>query len=142
MEKKHLNNKVHQFVLQHRLRMKIGDQKRNIIPLTHVNPQNPRQGAYRNRFPSQDDKTLCPSSEESSQFMSEDTFNFIRLFDFDANADRVDGRLDKHLFVLIAGYMQWIQDNFRRCPEVNMIWRGWKVLCFNFGDVVSFDDLA
>src|SRR5271170_8288146 len=102
MKKSHLNDKVHQLVLQHRLRMKIGDQKRNIIPLNHVNLQRHTPRTYRNRFPSQDDKTLCPSSEESSQFMSEDTFNFIRLFDFDAYADRVDGRLDKHLFVLIA----------------------------------------
>jgi len=80
--------------------------------------------AYRHRFSSQDNKTFSPSSEESSQFMSENTFNFIRLFDFDADADRVDRRLDKDLFVLVACYMQWIQNDFGRCPEVSMTWRG------------------
>jgi hypothetical protein len=42
MKKAHLNDKVHQLVLQHRLRMKIGDQKRNIIPLNHINFQTYR----------------------------------------------------------------------------------------------------
>ena len=121
MKKSHLNDKVHQLVLQHRLRMKIGDQKRNIIPLNHVNLQRHTPRTYRNRFPSQDDKTLCPSSKESSQFMSQNAFNVIRLFDFDANADGVDGRFDKDLFILVASDVHWIQNDFGRRPDVNRI---------------------
>lgn len=77
--------------------------------------------AYRYRFSSQDDKTLCPSSEESSQFVSENPFNVIRLFDFDANADGVNGRFDKDLFVLVASDVHWIQNDFGRSPGISLL---------------------
>ena len=71
------------------------------------------KGPYRHGFPSQNDKILCPSSEESCQFVCQDPFNIVRLFDFDTNPYWVDGWLNEDLFVLIASYMQWIQDDLR-----------------------------
>jgi len=53
--------------------------------------------------------------------VGEDTFNVIRLFDFDANADRVDGRFDKDLFILVSSNVHWIQNNFGRCPEISAL---------------------
>ena len=74
--------------------------------------------------------------------MSQNTFNIIGLFDFDADADRVDGGFDKDMFVLVTRDMHWIQNYFGRCPEseICMVYGG--VLCFDLWYVVPFDDLA
>jgi len=55
--------------------------------------------------------------------VGENTFNVIRLFDFDANADRVNGRFDKDLFVLISSNVHWIENNFGRRPEISALER-------------------
>ena len=94
-------------MLQHSLSVEIGNQKGNIVPL---NQQRQRQ-TYQHRFPSQNDKIFSTSSEESCQLVCQDPFNIICLLDFDTNPYRVDGWLNEDLFILIAGYMHWIQDD-------------------------------
>jgi hypothetical protein len=80
-----LNDEVNQFMFQHCLSMEIRNQKRDIVPL---NPSNVKVLlAYRHRLPSQNDKVLCPSSEEPCQFVSENPLNVVSLFDLDADAD-------------------------------------------------------
>ena len=44
----------------------------------------------------------------------------VCLFDFDTDANRVDGRFDQHLFVLIAGDAHWIQNDLRGRPYVRI----------------------
>jgi hypothetical protein len=45
--------------------------------------------------------------------VSENPFNIICLFNFDAETYRVDGRLYENLFILVAGNVHWVQDDFR-----------------------------
>jgi hypothetical protein len=47
--------------------------------------------------------------------------NVIGLLDLDADADRVDRRFNQHLFIFIAGNVNWIQHNFRRCSVTSTI---------------------
>ena len=122
-----LNDEIHQFMLQHRLRMKIRNQKRNIIALNEqsaiaLNPKHSRcgdgwRGRYRHRLPPKNDKILSATSEESSQLVRQNPLDIIGLFDFDADADRVDRRFNQHLFVFSTGDVHWIQHDFRRCPK-------------------------
>ena len=72
---------------------------------------------YRHRLPPKNDKILSATSEESSQLVRQNPLDIIGLFDFDADADRVDRRFNQHLFVFITGDVHWIQHDFRRCPE-------------------------
>jgi hypothetical protein len=38
------------------------------------------------------------------------------LFDFDTDANRVDGRFYQHMFVLITGDVHWIQNDLGGRP--------------------------
>lgn len=48
--------------------------------------------------------------------MSQDTLDFVRLLDFDADSYRVHGRLDEHAFVLISRDGKGIKQDFLGCP--------------------------
>jgi hypothetical protein len=72
---------------------------------------NTTSSGYRDRFPSQDNKTLCATCEESGEFVSEDTFNIIGLLDFDTDPDSIDGWLNENVFILITSNMHRIQDD-------------------------------
>ena len=50
----------------------------------------------------QHDEALRSLHQESCKFMAEYPFDLVCLFDFDANADRVDRGLDKDSFVFIS----------------------------------------
>jgi hypothetical protein len=42
------------------------------------------------------------------------------LFDFDTDANRVDGRFYQHMFVLITGDVHWIQNDLGGRPYVRI----------------------
>lgn len=51
--------------------------------------------------------------------MSENPFNIVCLFNFDAETYGVDGRLYENLFVLVASNVHWVQDDFRRGSAIS-----------------------
>jgi hypothetical protein len=74
-------------------------------------------------------------------------FYIVCLFDFDTDANRVDGRFYQHMFVLITGDVHWIQNDLGGRPYLRQNTgqggaQEGELLCFYFGDVVPFDDLA
>jgi hypothetical protein len=70
---------------------------------------------YRNRLPPQNDEILGSSREEARQLVSQDPFDIVCLFDFDANPYRIDRRLNQDLFIFIAGYMHRVEDDLGGC---------------------------
>lgn len=89
-----LNDKVDQLVLQHLLGMEVCDQERNVISL--------------DRFPPQDDKTLCSLLQEPCELVNQNVLDFVCLFDLNAYAHAVDAGLDQDPLVLIARYGEWV----------------------------------
>ena len=57
---------------------------------------------YRDGFPAQHDEALGALHHEAREFVAQDAFDFICLFDLDAHPYRVDRGLDQHALVLIA----------------------------------------
>lgn len=67
-----LNDKIHYLMLEHSLRMSVGDKERYI-----------ESG---HRFTTQYDESLSSLHQESSELVCENCFYLIRLFDLDAHA--------------------------------------------------------
>jgi len=67
-------------MLEHRLRMEIRDQERNIVSGNRLSPKH--------------DKAFGAYSHEPSEFMTQDLFDLVCLFNFDGKADGVDRWFD------------------------------------------------
>lgn len=92
-----LDDKVHQLVLQHLLRMVIRYQERDIIALYVVvsiaarNATTPsRVKSHRHWLPSQDEERFRPLGQKSCELMHKNMLNLIRLFYPDADSYAVD----------------------------------------------------
>lgn len=83
-----VDDKVHQLMFIHLLRVEVGNQKANVIAL--------------NRLSSQNKKVFSSHHHEAHEFMAKDFFDLISLLDSDADSDRVDGSLDKNLLLVIT----------------------------------------
>jgi hypothetical protein len=76
-------------MLQHLLRVGVRYQKTDVISL--------------DCFPPQNEKALRSLRQKSGEFVDENLFDFVCLFDADRDTNRVDGWLDKYFLVLVAG---------------------------------------
>ncbi len=65
------------------------------------------------RLPPQHKESLSPLGQESGEFVDEDMFNLICLFDLDADTDTVDAWFDEDSFILVSCHGQGVQENFR-----------------------------
>lgn len=84
-----LNDEVDKLVLQHLFGVEVCYQEGNVVT--------------RNRFSPQDKERLGSHFQESSKLVDEQVLNLVGLLDLDADADRVDARLDQDSLVLVAG---------------------------------------
>lgn len=48
--------------------------------------------------------------------MAENTLDLVGLLDLDAQANRVDGGLNEHALVLVAGDREGVEEHFLRYP--------------------------
>ena len=144
-----LNNKVHQLVLQHLLRVRICDQEGDIIALLQsISPARSYSpcgfqhlstvccisciliSAYLDSFSPQDEKCLCSLGQESRKFVYQDILYIIRLFYLDAHAHTVHRWLYQDLLVFISRYMERVEEDFRGACG------------FDFGDIVALGGLG
>ena len=65
-------------------------------------------------FPPQYDKALSALHHETSELMTQDSFNLIRLFDLNAESNGVYRWFDKHSLVLISGDDERVQEDLLR----------------------------
>lgn len=79
----------------------------------------PFHTTYLDRFPPQDEKALCPLLQKPRELVDQDALNLVGLFDLDANAHGVDGRLDQDALVLVAGDGQGGQQDFGRTARLD-----------------------
>ena len=61
-----------------------------------------RARRYLDGFSPQHDETLGTLHQKSGELVAEDTLNLIRLFDLDADTDRVHGRFDEHPLIFVS----------------------------------------
>jgi hypothetical protein len=91
-----LNDKIHNFVLQHRLGMGIGDEEGNVVALMSiiVNIAHTIGGvslmAYLYRFPAQYNKVLRTLHHKTSELVAKNAFNFVCLLNLDTDSYRID----------------------------------------------------
>ena len=64
---------------------------------------------------SQDNETLCTLGHEPGEFVGQDTLDFVRLLDLNADSHRVHGGFDEDAFVFISRDGQGIKQDFLRC---------------------------
>merc|ERR1712038_1053504 len=83
-----MDNKVNQFVPEHFFSMEIGDKETDIISFYF--------------FPSQNDEIFSTSHHETSEFMAEQFFYFIGLFDSNRHSNTIDRRFYQDFFLLIS----------------------------------------
>lgn len=102
------------------------------IPIERQHSQSTRSRTlnHLDRFPPQDEEGLTPLGEETGELVDQNVLDLVRLLDPDADADRVDGRLDQDSLVLIARNGQGRQEDL-----------GGR-LGLNLGDVVSLSRLG
>lgn len=72
------------------------------------------------------EECFCSLCQKSSEFVHQDIFNFVCLFDLDADPNAVHARLNKNLLIFVSGDSQRVEKNLGRTSG------------FNLGDVVSF----
>lgn len=82
------NDKVHQFVLIHLLRVEVGDEEAYVVALDGLAAQY--------------DERLGASHHEPGELVAQYALNLVGLLHGDAHAHRVNGRLDQHLLPLVA----------------------------------------
>ena len=97
---------VHQFVLQHLLSVEICDQEGYIVALKDVRLFMGRAKGQTNLdgFSPENEEGLCSLSQEPCEFMDQDVFDFISLFDLYADAGTVDARFDENALILVTRY--------------------------------------
>lgn len=103
-------------MLQHFLRVEVGDQEGDVVAL--------------DGFPPQDEEGLGALRQEAGEFVDKDLLDFVGLLDFDADADAVDARLDEDTLILVARNGQRGQEDLGRCASLNL------------GDIVSLSSLG
>ena len=92
-------------MFQHRLRVVIGDQEGDVVSLpTNQHPKAQRGWicTHGYRLPPQHDEAFCSLHHEAREFVTENLLDLIRLLDFDADSDRVDGGFDVYTFIFVA----------------------------------------
>ena len=103
-------------MLQHLLGVEICDEERDIISLYGLPPEH--------------EEGLGTLGQEAGELMDKYGLDLVGLLDLDADAHAVDGWLDEHTLVLVAGDGQGRQEHLRTC------------LGFDFGHVVALGRLA
>lgn len=58
--------------------------------------------------------------QEARELVDEDVLNLVGLLDLDADAHRVDARLDEDPLVLVAGHRQGRQEDLGRCLGLDL----------------------
>jgi hypothetical protein len=89
-------------MFQHRLRMRVGDQERDV---------EARYG-----FAAEDEEGLCALHHEAGELVGQDGLDLVGLLDLDAHPDRVHGGLDQHPLVLIARDSERGEHDLFGCP--------------------------
>ena len=97
------NDEIDQLVLQHLISMEICNQETNVISLIELALHLFKSTrSNRNSLSSENDKVLGTHHHESRELMTQDLFDFICLFHFDAESDGIDGSLDQDSFLLVS----------------------------------------
>lgn len=135
-------------MLQHLLRVRVRDQEGDIIALSPsisqpllTASQNPRLSsrllpiaplnpAYLNSLSPQDKERLRSLRQKPRELMHQDILNIICLFYLDANPHTIHRRLYEHLFILVSGYVEGVEEDFGRACG------------FDFGNIVALGGLG
>lgn len=64
------------------------------------------------RYSSHDNELLGSLHQKTSEFVTQNDFNFIGLLDTNTHAGRIDGRFNQAFLVLIAADQNRIQNQF------------------------------
>ena len=110
-----LYDKVDELVLEHGLRVKIGDEKADVVAF--------------DRFSTQNDEILGAHHHKTHELVTKYLLDFVRLLNADADAKRVDGALDENALLFVSAH-----DDRR---EENLLIRSY----FHLRLVVTLDDL-
>lgn len=110
-----LNDKVDELVLEHFLRVEVGDEERDVVALDGLPPQN--------------EERLGSLSQEPCELMDQNVLNLVCLLDLDAYSYTVDTWLDVYTLILVSRHGERIQDDLRRARSLN------------FGDIVTLRGL-
>lgn len=86
--------------------------------------------AYLDGLPPQDEETLGSLLQEARELVYQDVLDLVGLLDLDADAHRVDGRLDEHALVLVTGDGKRGQQDFWARPGLDL------------GDIVTLGGLG
>lgn len=95
-----LDDEVDEFVFEHGFGMEVGDEEGDVVA--------------GDGFSAEDDEAFGSLHEEAGELVSQDAFDFVGLFDTDADADRIDTGLDEDLFALVAGDRKRLEQYFAR----------------------------
>ena len=68
----------------------------------HQSCIQPQNATYLHRLASEDDEVFSAHHHEPHELMAEDLLDLVGLLDGDADANRVDGRLDEHSLLLVT----------------------------------------
>lgn len=125
-----LNDEIDELVLQHRLRVEVGDQERDVISLsTHNKPTikcvhnqylflilliRVQYRTHRNSLPPQNNEPLRSHGHEPSKFLAQDPLDLIGLFDTDGQPDRVDRGFDEDAFGFVTRDEEGLEEGFLR----------------------------
>lgn len=61
-----------------------------------------RINTHLHRFPPQHNEVLCALHHETRELMAQYPFDFVRLFDFDTEPNRVDRGFNEHTLILVS----------------------------------------
>ena len=78
----------------------------------HSRNTEERTSTYLYRFSPQNHKTLRPLHHEPRELVTQNPLNFIRLFNPDADPDRVHRGFNKHPFIFVSGDCEGIEEDF------------------------------
>lgn len=97
-----LYHEIDQLMLEHLLRVPIGDEEGDVVSVY--------------RLPPQDEEGLGALAQEAGELVHEDFLDLIGLLDPDADAHAVDARLDEDALIIVAGDDDVVEQHFRGGP--------------------------
>ena len=97
---------MYQLVPEHFLRVKVGDEKADVVAL--------------NFLPPQDDKVFCPPHHESHEHLAQEGVDIVQLLDGNGHPHRVDAGLDHDRFLLIPGDDDRVEQKLRALPDLDL----------------------
>lgn len=101
-----VDDKVHQLVFVHLLRVEVSDQEANVIALY--------------RFPPQNEEVLSSHHHESHELVAKDLLDLISLFDSNADSDRIDGSFDQNLLLVITADHHRLKQQLLTAPDLHL----------------------